>query len=125
VTHELGASYGRGGFRKAFLAERNRLRGATRSLPWSALLLQPVSVPIRWALIALTGEAEDPRRHPSLVLPVMLGTLAGLIHVPDALRKRLQDRRDWKVGEIAMLAHLVRQGIWSRDQGILDVTSRT
>ncbi len=109
IEHELGASYGRAGHRKIYLVERNRLRAAARSLPWSALLGAPAWTGLRWSIMATAAAAgrgwggQLPR---GAALAAVAGALAGLRHLPQALRKRSDDARDWERGERAMLGHL-------------------
>jgi GT2 family glycosyltransferase len=107
--HELGASYGRASRRKVHLVERNRLRAAARSLPILALVLSPATTPLRWTLMALAAAAgRGPEVPRGSALWALTGTAAGLVALPDALRKRRRDAAGWSRGEVAMLAHLLR-----------------
>lgn len=115
VWHELGATYGRTGFRKACLVERNRLLVAVRSLPVTLLLAQPLTVPLRWTLLAIGAKSDDPRRDPGLALAAMAGLIEGLALTPRALLKRRADRKSWRLGELDMLRHTIDQRVHLRD----------
>jgi len=111
VRHGLGASYGRGGARKVFLVERNRVRAAVRSLPASMLAGAPLWTGLRLGalgLAAATGRGIGAASGAAGPVAALAGGLAGLAHAPDALRKRAADRPSWRVGDTAMWRHLVR-----------------
>lgn len=117
VEHALGASYGRDGARKIYRVERNRVRLAARSLPVTALLTQPLWTPLRWAAMAAgaltgTGVAAGVDPIPAATAAVA-GTLAGLLHTPDALGKRRGDRPRWKRGEWDMIRFLWEERVRS------------
>ncbi len=118
ISHALGATYGRGGARKVFLVERNRVRAAVRSLPVSAVLAMPAWTGIRLAAqgaAALAGRGVGATAGPIGAAAAAAGTLAGLAAVPDALAKRRADRAHWTRGERAMWAHLLRHAVRPAD----------
>ncbi|MCB9780721.1 MAG: glycosyltransferase family 2 protein [Alphaproteobacteria bacterium] len=122
VRHALGASYGRADRRKLHLVERNRIRAAVRSLPASALCTMPLWTTLRLAALAAAagaGRGLGSTVAPADLLGVATGTLSGLRHLPDALRKRRSDAVGWTVGDAAMWG-LLRDGrvraddLWGR-----------
>ncbi len=120
IRHALGASYGRRSPRKVFLVERNRARLAARSLPLSALLLSPLTTPLRLGIMgAATLLGRGPAAGSGLgeALATIGGGLAGLGGLPGALRKRRADRARWRLGERAMLGHLWRHRVRLEDLG--------
>lgn len=120
VAHALGATYGRVNPHKIFLVERNRARLALRSLPLAAVLALPLTTPLRLGALAaatLTGRGPASGAGLSGVLATLAGELAGLRHAPDALRKRHADARSWRLGERAMLRHLVGHRVRLSDLG--------
>jgi len=119
IEHVLGATYGRYGARKVFLVERNRVRAAARSLPLSAVATMPVWTAARLAGLAVAsaaGRSWGARVEATSAAPAAVaGILAGLMHLPDALRKRRADAADWKLGEREMWAHLLRNRVRAKD----------
>lgn len=118
IEHELGATYGRYGRRKVYLVERNRVRAAARSLPFSAVLTMPAWTGLRWAALgagATVGRGWTARTERGAVLAALAGTASGLSHLPDALRKRRRDARGWTVDERAMWRHLWAHRVRARD----------
>lgn len=114
IRHALGASYGRYGARKVFLVERNRVRVAARSLPLSALASQPLWTVARWgglAVGAAVGRGWGVRLGTRARLAAVVGTAAGLRHLPDAWQKRRMDAEYWQVGEGGMWRHLLRERV--------------
>ncbi len=120
ITHVLGASYGRISPRKIFLVERNRARLAARSLPLSALLVTPVTTPLRLGALgvaALLGRGPAASGGVQGAVATLAGALAGLRALPDALQKRRADAHRWRLGERAMLGHLWRHRVRLVDLG--------
>lgn len=118
IAHLLGATYGRYGARKCYLVERNRIRAAVRSLPWTALVTMPVWTGLRVAGLgaaALTGRGWGARVERSAGPAALAGMISGLAHVPDALAKRSTDARAWAVDEREMWQHLVQHRVRLRD----------
>lgn len=118
ISHALGATYGRGGPRKVFLVERNRVRAAVRSMPASALLTMPAWTVARLAAqgaAALAGRGVGATAGPTGALAAAAGTLAGVACLPDALAKRRADRAAWTRGERAMWGHLLRHVVRPAD----------
>lgn len=111
IRHALGASYGRTGARKVFLIERNRTRAALRSLPTSAVATLPVWTGLRLTALgtaALLGRGVGSGVGLKGTAAALLGGLAGFATAPDALRKRLRDRRHWTTTDREMWRHLLR-----------------
>jgi GT2 family glycosyltransferase len=111
VRHGLGASYGRGGARKVFLVERNRVRAAVRSLPAGMLAGLPLWTVLRLGALGLAasaGRGIGAAGGPAGPVAALAGGLAGLAHTPDALRKRSADQRSWRAGDAEMWRHLLR-----------------
>jgi hypothetical protein len=118
IEHVLGATYGRYGARKVFLVERNRVRAAARSLPLSAVVTMPAWTAARLAGLALAsaaGRSWGARVEPSAAPAALAGILAGMMCLPDALRKRRADASDWKLGEREMWGHLLRNRVRAKD----------
>ena len=102
IEHVLGASWGRGGARKVYLVERNRLRLALRSLPATAVATLPLWTTLRLGLLgaaALSGQGPGATAGATGALASVAGMAAGLAAAPDALRKRREDAAHWTVGE--------------------------
>lgn len=117
IHHQLGGSYGRTGLKKVYRVERNRALAAARSLPWTALVVSPLSVPSRLVRLAALGTGGPAAGlGPGAVLATVGGGFAGLVGVPGALRKRREDRARWTVGERAMLRWLWTHR-WRAEQG--------
>ncbi len=118
IAHVLGATYGRYGARKCYLVERNRVRAAVRSLPWTALLTMPAWTGLRVAGLgaaSLTGRSWGARVARSAGPAALAGMVSGLAHVPDALAKRSADARAWDLDERAMWRHLLEHRVRLRD----------
>ena len=118
IAHLLGATHGRYGARKCYLVERNRVRAAVRSLPWTALVTMPAWTGLRvtgLALAALGGHGWGARVERTAAPAALAGMLSGLAHVPDALAKRAQDAQAWRVDEREMWGHLLRHRVRARD----------
>lgn len=118
IAHLLGATYGRYGARKCFLVERNRVRAAVRSLPWTALMTMPAWTGLRVAGLgaaALTGRGWGARVERSAGPAALAGMVSGLAHVPDALAKRSADSGAWAADEREMWRHLVQHRVRLRD----------
>jgi GT2 family glycosyltransferase len=118
IAHVLGATYGRYGARKCFLIERNRVRVAVRSLPWTALITMPAWTGLRVAGLgaaALCGRGWGARLDRSAGTAALAGMLSGLAHIPDALAKRSADARSWSIDEREMWRHLVQNRVRMRD----------
>lgn len=118
IAHALGATYGRGGTRKVFLVERNRVRAAVRSLPATALLTMPAWTGVRLASLAAaatTGRGVGATAGPRGAAAAAAGALAGIAAVPDALRKRRSDQPGWMLGEAGMWRHLLRHAVRPAD----------
>lgn len=112
IHHQLGASYGRTGFRKLYRIERNRVRAAVRSLPASAVLGLPLLTAARWGALALTGAgaAEVPIGAVG-ALAAVAGALAGAAHAPGALLKRRSDMPHWQLDELGMWGLLLHERV--------------
>ena len=118
IAHRLGATHGRYGARKCYLVERNRVRAAVRSLPWTALVTMPAWTGLRvtgLALAALGGHGWGARVERTAALAALAGMLSGLAHVPDALNKRARDAGAWRADEREMWGHLLRHRVRARD----------
>ncbi len=118
IAHHLGASYGRYGWRKVFLVERNRVRVAVRSLPATAVATLPVWTGLRWGALAAAsvgGRSWGARLGGRARLAAVAGAMAGVGWVPDALRKRRSDAPSWTLDEAGMWRHLVRERVRARD----------
>ncbi len=118
IEHALGASYGRYSARKLYLIERNRVRVAIRSLPASAILALPMWTGLRWAAMAsatAAGRGWGVRVGGAARAAAVGGALAGIIHLPDAVRKRRADAGQWRVGEVSMWRHLISERVRLRD----------
>ncbi len=118
IAHLLGATYGRYGARKCYLVERNRVRAAVRSLPWTALLTMPAWTGLRVAGLgaaALSGRGWGARVERSAGPAALAGMVSGLAHVPDALAKRSMDASAWAVDEREMWRHLLQHRVRLRD----------
>ena len=118
ILHQLGASYGRYGWRKVFLVERNRVRVAVRSLPLSAVVTLPVWTGLRWGALAAAsvgGRSWGARLGRRAQVAAVAGAVAGVGWLPDALRKRRRDAAGWTVDEAGMWGHLVRERVRARD----------
>ncbi len=118
IEHMLGASYGRVGARKVFRIERNRVRLAVRSLPWTAVATLPIWTGGRLALTIVAAAAgrgvgaEVPMRA---ALAGLAGMAAGLLYLPEALGKRRADAAGWTVSEREMWLHLRRERVRGED----------
>ncbi len=118
IAHLLGATYGRYGARKCYLVERNRIRAAVRSLPWTALMTMPAWTGLRvggLCAAALSGRGWGARVERSAGPAALAGMISGLAHVPDALSKRSVDAPSWAVHEREMWRHLVQHRVRLRD----------
>jgi GT2 family glycosyltransferase len=118
IFHALGATYGRGGARKVYLVERNRVRAAVRSLPASAVLTMPAWTTLRLASLAaaaLMGRGVGATAGPMGAAAAAVGAAAGLIRIPEALGKRRADQARWTCGEAAMWGHLIRHAVRPAD----------
>ncbi len=118
IEHALGASYGRYSARKLFLIERNRVRVAVRSLPASAVLGLPLWTGLRWATMAsatAAGRGWGTEVGGAARIAAIGGALAGIVHLPDAVRKRRADAGSWQRGEIAMWRHLISERVRLQD----------
>jgi len=124
IHHTLGASYGRSNPKKVFLVERNRLRAAARSLPWVTLVSMPSWTTARFALLGLaasTGHGPGAGTGFKGVAAAFAGSCAGLLALPDAIKKRHRDRPKWASTDRQMLALFCRQHVrpsdlWSNQQ---------
>lgn len=118
IHHALGATYGRAGGRKVYLVERNRVRLALRSLPWTAILTMPLWTTGRLSLMggaALLGRGLGATAGPTGAAAALAGGLAGLAGTPGALRKRRADRQRWQLGEADMWRHLLQHRVRAAD----------
>jgi GT2 family glycosyltransferase len=118
IAHHLGASYGRYGPDKIYLVERNRVRLAARSLPWTAVASMPVWTAVRLAGLGLSGAAGRgwAARVPAGAKRAALrGVRDGVLSLPDALRKRRADAQGWRVSDAQMWGHLWRERVRVRD----------
>jgi GT2 family glycosyltransferase len=118
IGHALGATYGRGGARKVYLVERNRVRAAVRSLPATAVLTMPAWTGLRLASLgaaAAAGRGVGATAGARGAVAAAAGALAGLAAIPDALRKRRADRGTWTLGEAAMWRHLLTHAVRPAD----------
>jgi len=106
ISHHLGASYGRYGMKKLFWIERNRVRGAFRSMPASLLLTMPLWTAARvvgLSAASATGRTWGARVQKRGSLAVAAGIIAGVYYIPSAIVKRRKDSAGWVVGERQML----------------------
>lgn len=118
VLHALGHSYGRAGHRKVFLVERNRVRAAVRSLPWTMVVTMPLWTTLRLAslgLAAAAGRGIGAAAGTQGAAAALLGGLVGGLHSPGALRKRRRDRPAWVEPDRAMWSHLLRHHVRPAD----------
>jgi GT2 family glycosyltransferase len=107
IHHQLGGSYGRTGFKKVYRVERNRALAAVRSLPWTALVVSPLSTPTRLVRLAVLGnKGPAAGLGAGAVLATLSGGIAGVLGVPGALRRRREDRARWTRGEREMVGWL-------------------
>ena len=109
ISHHLGASYGRYGLKKLFWIERNRVRGAFRSMPVSLLLTMPLWTATRvlgLSAASATGRTWGARIQKRGSLAVAAGIVAGVYHIPSAIVKRRRDSAGWVLGERQMLRSL-------------------
>ncbi len=111
VEHHLGASWGRVSAEKIRLIERNRVRAAARSMPWTTLAALPATTAARYALLAALGARG---RGPGADVPAaarlaaLRGIAEGVADLPRWLADRRQDAPTWTRGELAMLGVLWR-----------------
>ena len=111
VLHVLGASFGRGGFRKVHLVERNRIQAAIRSLPALALATMPFWTVVRLGLMGagrLGSRGTAAEAEPVAMLAVLTGQLAGVKRIPVAWRKRREERDRWICNDVDVLRKLWR-----------------
>lgn len=111
VYHHLGATYGRTGPEKLRQIERNRVRSAVRSLPWTALVSMPVWTTARLALFAtLAARGHGPGQDVGndARLAAVLGILDGVRDAPEWWADRRAERPTWRRGEVAMWRALWR-----------------
>ncbi len=107
IDHQLGSSYGRTGLKKVYRVERNRALAAARSLPWTALVVSPLSTPSRLVRLAMLGERGPAAGlRAGAALATLGGAFAGVLGVPGALRRRREDRARWTRGEREMVGWL-------------------
>jgi GT2 family glycosyltransferase len=106
ISHHLGASYGRYGLKKLFWIERNRVRGAFRSMPASLLLTMPLWTATRvlgLSAASATGRTWGARVQKRGGLAAVAGIVAGVYYIPSAIVKRRRDSVSWVLGERQML----------------------
>jgi GT2 family glycosyltransferase len=118
IRHHLGASYGRYTPQKLYWVERNRVRAAVRSLPASALISMPLWTGLRvtgLSVLALKGQGYAGEVNAKGAWASARGLGAGLLAVPDALKKRKQDTAHWKCSNRAMWGALFRHRIRLQD----------
>lgn len=105
VYHHLGASYGRTSGDKIRRIERNRVRAAVRSLPFSALLSLPALTMGRYALLgglALSGKGPGAGVSKEGQIAAIRGMLEGFLDAPEWWIARKADQGDWVRGEREM-----------------------
>jgi hypothetical protein len=97
----VGGAFGRFGWRKTYLDERNRVDVALVHLPFTLLLRAPwVTVARTLRLVALASRGEGlvagypPRTRWLLPLVIAAADFHALIRVPASLRRRRQWGRD-------------------------------
>lgn len=106
ISHHLGASYGRYGLKKLFWIERNRIRGAFRSMPASLLLTMPIWTAARvlgLGTASATGRTWGARVPKRGGFALAAGMVAGMCSIPNAISKRRMDSSGWVLGERQML----------------------